>query len=83
MLRTIDAYYHTEQDDDDNWVYGNARDGRDMEITLGSSPMASPGPLGVTMFLPVEESSSVLSPDPIQTLDEDDVVERLLYSDDY
>ncbi|KAG0291219.1 hypothetical protein BGZ98_003100, partial [Dissophora globulifera] len=77
MLRTIKEYYCTEQDEDYDWVYGNARDGRDLGTTLASSPNVSLGPSEVTIFLPLEESSSVPSPEPIQTVDGDDVVDRL------
>ncbi|KAG0326371.1 hypothetical protein BGZ99_009611, partial [Dissophora globulifera] len=75
MLRTIKEYYCTEQDEDYDWVYDNARDGRDLETTLASSPNVSPGPSKVTIFLPVEEAS-VPSPELIQTADGDDVVDR-------
>lgn len=81
MLQTIGAYYSTEQVENDDWVYGNTRDGRDIETTLASSPVASPGPSEVTIFLPEEELSFTLSQDPIETVDRNDVLDRLMYSD--
>ena len=71
MLNTIAAYHNTKEIEkqDESWIYGNSRNGRDVETTLASSPIASPGPLDVAIFVPSRESSRRPSPELVQVMD--------------
>jgi hypothetical protein len=83
MLNTIEAYRRTEQENeeqDNDWIYGNIHNDWNTETTLASSHIASPSSPHVTTFMLVEESSAQ-TPDPIQVMDGDDI-DHDLYSDD-
>jgi hypothetical protein len=94
LINTIEAYRRTEQGTDENeqdWIYGNSRDGRSTEIMIASSPIASPigspGPANVTIIIPSTGPSHGPSPDLLPVLEElmegeDTDLDLYLYSSD-
>ncbi|KAF9082428.1 hypothetical protein BGX27_004539 [Mortierella sp. AM989] len=93
MANTIEAYHETElegEDQNDDWIYGNIRSDQNTEITIASSRIASShiasSHIASPCLPPATELISVPSPSPsldlIQALDEDDIVDRLLYLSD-
>ncbi|GJJ68510.1 hypothetical protein EMPS_00856 [Entomortierella parvispora] len=80
MIHTMRAYYLSEQDlEGDAWIYGNSRNERDVVPIVASSPIASPEAWDPTLDLAEGDSSSASSPDPVQTMNEDDLDELILY----
>ncbi|KAF9412656.1 hypothetical protein BGZ94_000969 [Podila epigama] len=76
MVNTIEAYHEMElpmEYQGTDWIYENSR-GDHAEVTIASSPVASPPATDIMSF-----ASPSPSLDPIETLGEEDIVDRLLY----
>ncbi|KAF9993328.1 hypothetical protein BGZ79_002024 [Entomortierella chlamydospora] len=82
MINTIEAYRRPEPESDVDWIYGNSREGRKIENTLASSPIASPSPSDYfepDTYIPSDESFGPIEEDGEERAAEEDFEDLELY----